>query len=234
MHKCKKRIICSPLVYSDTAQSLSSMGFELVFSCENKNTAPPLAHHADMQLCRASEDIYISAPECIEYYKNFIEKDKIIRGNTYLSCNYPGDIAYNILVSKACAIGNFKYTDSVLLENLKGKRLINISQGYAACTICRISETGYITSDMGVYRALLREKLDVLPIDNSGILLPGYDCGFIGGSSVMLGYDTLGINGDARSLADYDNIKAFCKNYGISVLSMSAEPVMDIGSFIII
>ncbi len=233
-HENKKRIICSPLVYDDAAKTLAQGGFELLHSYENKAVAPPLWYHADMQLCALSDGKYISSPECWDYYKNIVEKDNILRGNTYLSCNYPADIAYNILVSKSCAIGNFKYTDPLLLENLKGKKLINISQGYAGCTICQISDFGYITSDRGVHKALVSEGLDVLLINHGGIILKGYDCGFIGGSSVMLSRDILAVNGNAEALPDYDNIRSFCLNYGVSLLSLSNKPVADIGSFVII
>lgn len=232
--KNKRRIICSPLVHRDTAETLASMGFELLFSCENKAVAPPLAYHADIQLCDVKNGFYVSSPECCDYYKNIVGKDRILCGNTYLSCNYPGDIAYNILVGTSCAIGNFRYADSILLQNLGKRKLINISQGYANCTICRISEEGYITSDKGTYKSLISEGFDVLLIGAGGIVLKGYDYGFIGGSSVMLSSDILAVNGDAKSHADYDNIRAFCRNYGVSVLSLSSEPIEDIGSFLII
>lgn len=229
-------VIVSPDIYPCSAENLKSMGIEVLFSCENKNVSQYLRYHADMQIASISHDTFVAAPECFDYYEELLKNKNVnvLKGNTYLSCNYPADIAYNIIVTENCAIHNFKYTDSVLKSHLNTKKLINVSQGYTACTLRVISENAFITSDRGLYKILKQNKSDVLLINDDSILLPGFDHGFFGGSSVMLSADLLAVNGRVEEHPDYDNIKAFCLNYGVELLSLSNSPVMDIGSFILV
>ncbi len=230
----KNVIISSPDIYDDTAQNLKAFGYDVKSSCKNSNVLPSLAYHVDMQLVKISVNKLVSAPECYDYYTHMLKKYGIdlICGNTFLSCNYPGDIAYNIIIGENYAIHNFKYTDSVLKGLIEPAEFINISQGYTACTLCRLSDYAYITSDSGIYK-ILSEKFDVLLIDDSNVVLPGFDHGFFGGSSFMLTDDTLAVNGDIKTHKSHNEIKSFALNYGIHLLSLSKNPIMDIGSFVI-
>ncbi|MBR3933428.1 MAG: hypothetical protein IKJ68_05930 [Clostridia bacterium] len=227
-------LIVSPDIYPDSVEKLKFLGFDILFSCKNYSVSHPLMYHADMQITRISDDFYVCAPECFEYYTDILKKynKTIIRGNTYLSCNYPSDIAYNIIITESLAIHNFKYTDSAVKSNIINKNLINVSQGYTACTLCPVSGKAFITSDAGIYKKLNSIGYDVLLIDDSKIVLPGFDHGFFGGSSVMLSNDLLAVNGKVEDHPNYNNIKSFCLNYGINLLSLCDKPIMDIGSFI--
>ena len=48
----------------------------------------------------------------------------------------------------------------------------------------------------------------------------------------MVSPDILAVNGNAKYHRNYDDIRAFCQNYNISLVSLSNNPIMDIGSFI--
>ena len=229
-------IIMSPHTYDDTINCMKEFGFDIFFSYENKNVSEPLKYHADMQISNISSSLYVCAPECYDYYEGKLKKynKSIIRGNTFLSCNYPRDIAYNIIITDTYAIHNFKYTDSVIKNNIANKKQINVSQGYCACTLCVLNNNAFITSDNGLYKTLTANKFDVLLIDDSSVHLPGYNHGFLGGASVMLSEKLFAVNGKLEEHPSYNDIKSFCLNYGISVFSMSNRTVMDVGSFILI
>jgi len=76
------------------------------------------------------------------------------------------------------------------------------------------------------------EGVDVLLTDDSDILLPGFDHGFIGGSCFMADAKTLAVNGNIELHSSCKKIKEFCNLHSVSLLSLSRNPVMDIGSFI--
>ncbi len=230
----KKSVIVSPDIYNDTTDNLKNMGIDIIYSMQNQNVSDKLKFHADMQIAKLSDTDYVCAPECFDYYKKALSPYNVnlISGNTYLSCNYPYDIAYNIIITNSYAFHNFKYTDSIIKQKLGTKKLINVSQGYTACILCNLGNGAFITSDMGIYKTLIKNNFDVLFIDDSDILLPGYNHGFFGGSSFMINRDTLAVNGNAKYHRNYDDIRAFCKNYDISLVSLSNSPIMDIGSFI--
>ena len=229
-----KAVITSPDIYPDSVKNLASFGIEVLFSFKNTNVSLPLAYHTDMQLTKISDDFFVCAPECFEYYRKILNKfnKKIIKGNTYLSCNYPHDIAYNIIVTENYAVHNFKYTDSVVKSKIESKTKINVPQGYTACTLCLISENAAITSDAGIYKILLSNGFDVLMINDNNVLLPGFDHGFLGGSSFLLEHNILAVNGKIENHPDYSVIKDFCLKHNVSLLSLSNNPIMDIGSVI--
>lgn len=229
-------VVVSCDAYKDTLNNLEDFGLDVMFSYENKNVLNHLKYHADMQLANIDDSVYVCAPECYDYYSNILKvfNKCIIKGNTFLSCNYPMDIAYNIIVTGKYAIHNFKYTDSIIKDYIKQKKMINVSQGYCACTLCVLGDKAFITSDRGLYKMLTSNKIDVLLTDDSSVLLSGFDHGFLGGASMMISDDLLAVNGKIENHPDYNNIKSFCSNYGISVYSLSNSPVMDVGSFILI
>lgn len=229
-----KAVICSPDIYPDSVKKLNSYGIEVLSSCKCENVLPPLSHHTDLQIAKIEENLFVCAPQLYEYYNTFLTEfnKELIKGNTYLSCNYPGDIAYNIIVTDQYAIHNFDYTDYIIKQKIKFKKKINVRQGYTGCTLCLISENAAITSDSGIYKSLVSNGFDVLFVNDEKILLPGFEHGFFGGSSFMLSPSVLAVNGNIESHNDCKAITHFCSNYGVDVLSLSNECIMDIGSVI--
>lgn len=232
-HKLKA-VICSPDIYPDSVKKLNSYGIEVLPSCKCENVLPPLSYHTDLQIAKLKENLFICAPELHEHYIQLLSKfnKKLIKGNTYLSCNYPDDIAYNIIVTEQYAIHNFKYTDDIIKESIKYKKRINVRQGYTGCTLCPISHNAAITSDYGIYKILVSKGFDVLFVNDEKIFLPGFEHGFFGGSSFMLSPSVLAVNGHIEYHSDCKAIIDFCSNYGVNVLSLSNECIMDIGSVI--
>lgn len=229
-------LIVSDDIYSQSLDTLKNLGINVYSSYTNTAVSAPLQKHVDMQLVHICANTYLCAPQCFEYYDGLSRElnFKLICGDTYLSSNYPNDIAYNIIVTEKYAVHNTKYTDSILMQNLKNKKIINVSQGYSACCVCKIADDAFITSDNGVYRALSDEGCNVLIISGGNILLPGFDEGFIGGASFMLSPQLLAINGNIDMHPDCSLIKKFCKRFGVNVLSLSDNPIMDIGSAVAI
>ena len=229
-----KAVICSPDIYPDSVKKLNSYGIEVLSSCKCENVLPPLSNHTDLQIAKIEENLFVCAPQLYEYYNTLLSKfkKKLIKGNTYLSCNYPGDIAYNIIVTGKYAIHNFDHTDDIIKEEIKHKEKINVRQGYTGCTMRLISENVAITSDSGIYKILTSKGFDVLFVNDKNILLPGFEHGFFGGSSFMLSPSVLAVNGNIEFHNDCKAITDFCSNYGVSVLSLSNECIMDIGSVI--
>lgn len=227
-----KAIIASADMYPDSVATLNKLGISVYHSCKNKFVSPPLDGHADMQLVRLKNNKYLCAPQCYEYYRKLFGKTdcELICGNTYLSSNYPEDIAYNIVVTESYAVHNFKYTDGILKESLNDKIFINVSQGYTACTVCKLPHDSFITSDRGVSKIFEKSGVNFLEITDGDILLPGYDTGFIGGATFMISDDTLAVNGNLNRHRECDRIIDFCYKLEIKVLSLSDNPIMDIGS----
>ena len=235
MNGKNKFTITSSDIYSDSRETLQSLGFEVYNSFNNTNVSTPVSKHVDMQLVHLCGNQYLCAPECYDYYCELsdIMGFDLIKGETYLSSNYPCDIAYNIIVTEKYAVHNFKHTDSKLAQSIKDRNWINVSQGYTACSVCTVNDSAFITADEGIYKALDSYNLDVLKISTGSVLLPGYDTGFFGGACFKISPNTLAVNGNIEYHPDCDKIISFCKKNNVDVLSLSDNPIMDIGSAVI-
>ncbi len=147
---------------------------------------------------------------------------------------YPFDIPLcaRALGSEAI-MANERYTAGEILELCRDEkvRLINVKQGYSACTSLCIG--GVITSDSGISSALAREGAEVLKISSGSVLLPGFDYGFIGGAS---GVDRKKILfcGSLDTHPNYKEIQAFASRFGVECISLSELPLLDVGGLFFI
>lgn len=232
MVKREKTLIVSPLMPDECKQSLLDMQFNLVFSAPLDGVQEGVKYHPDMQLVRADEK-WICAPQVLDYYKPYFDDCglKLDCGESTPEYNYPQDIAYNVAIMGNFAIHNFKYTDKAFIQNSHFEK-INVSQGYTKCNLCIVADDAAITSDEGIYNALLRKNIDLLKIDFGNVCLPGYDYGFIGGASGIIDDKTLAFCGNVDLHPQGELIKSFCKKHGVTTVSLGNVPLMDIGTII--
>lgn len=210
--------------YKELAEKQWGSKYEIIPSFCNKKIAEPVSYHPDMSLC-CIDDVFVCCPESYDYYKEFIG-DKLIPGKTSLNCNYPEDIAYNVLVYKDYAFGRTEYIDEVLKEELRRKNitLIDVNQGYTKCS-CAVCDEGVITADEGIYQKLQEKGINALKIAPGFVELAGYDYGFIGGVSGKI-EGVLTFFGDVSKHADFEKIKSFCK-----INFIYDFPLTDVGTF---
>lgn len=233
---CKKAIVVSDDLYSSAKDYFVNNGYEIIPTYVNNNVNAYLSKHADMQIVHIRDNTYICAPVCYDYYKQQLKNYSvnILCGETNLSSNYPGDIAYNIIITEKFAVHNFKYTDSKTDSLINDKTKINVSQGYTGCSVCKIAADAFITSDKGILKELKNTCADVLEISSGHIVLDGFDEGFIGGSCFLISENTLAVNGNITLHPDYKSIFDFCMSHGVKVLSLSDNAIADIGSAVIV
>ncbi|MDF2568363.1 MAG: hypothetical protein K0R90_1819, partial [Oscillospiraceae bacterium] len=147
---------------------------------------------------------------------------------------YPMDISLN-----ACRIGNFIFCKQQVLDEVIKDYLIkheieivNVNQGYTKCSACIVDEKSVVTSDIGIANAMEKKGIDVLLIDPRGILLEGYDTGFIGGCCGKLDKDTILFTGDLSSHKDSLLIRKFITSKGIEILECENQALVDIGGIL--
>ena len=96
-----------------------------------------------------------------------------------------------------------------------------------------IGDHALITADHSIAKAARQQGLDLLQIRPGAVLLPGYDCGFIGGAASHSPYtesDRVFFCGDLHSHPDADAIETFCHRHGKAVISLSDESLLDVGT----
>ena len=233
------------IVLSSSSLSIScdkkirELGFEPVKMPPYKRLQCGVASHPDM-LVFFMGDKYLCTSE---YYNEAIEIFEKINslGYTPILCDeiprdkYPNDVIFNAL-----PLGNLIFgLENNLSLSLKneavriGKTIVNVKQGYTKCSTAKISEKAIITADKGIARAASLNGIDVLTISEGNILLDGYDTGFIGGACGSFD-DKIYFCGDISSHPDGNKIKDFCKKHKKTCISLSNEPLFDVGSLFFI
>jgi len=177
--------------------------------------AEPIRNHPDLVYCRLTEDT-------------------IFLGNEQLlTPEYPGDIIYNGFSTGKYFIHDLRHTDGQLLKAVEELKLIpvNVKQGYACCSIVPVDEDSTITADRGIARAAEAAGIKVLTVEAGHVELPGYDTGFLGGTSGRVGDEIL-FNGDLSAHPDFEAIKDFIESRGLKIKYFEGYPLRDIGSII--
>lgn len=190
------------------------------------------AEHADMLFCHAGNGLCIVAPSQTAL-RTALEKEGF---SVFLSSapggTYPQDVLLNAAVTKSVAAGNFRYTDPVLLGLLQNRKLLNVKQGYAKCSVCFVTENAVITEDEGIAAAFRKEGAEVLLISKGDIFLSETHYGFFGGCSGKLDKDLLAVTGKLSSHRDGEKIKAFAHRHGAAVTELTDGVLTDIGGIL--
>ena len=147
---------------------------------------------------------------------------------------YPDDCALNVLNLSGRAYCRSDSASVTVREHLlaAGIPLRSVKQGYPACSVMALGDSSAITSDRGMARALSDDGVSVLLIEAGGISLPPHEYGFIGGAS-FVHRDTVYFFGDVRSHNDGERIINFINERGYKVISLSGEPLIDLGGALV-
>jgi len=157
----------------------------------------PVACHPDMILAEAAGALFLSR-RYAETYPGLIhalaEKTglPVILSDAPRSTVYPHDVGCNAFVwereeGDALLVGRLESLFPEILRRAEeaGIRAVHVRQGYAACS-CIPLPGMLLTSDWGIMKALRPYSEEVFWVPSYGILLPGYNQGFLGGASGVL------------------------------------------------
>ncbi len=193
----------------------------------------PVASHADMLLCVIDKNIFCYDEyycENIELFKKIENSYNIIRIKKQCAKKYPNDVSLNVLV-----IGNtiFTKTSSTAKEIIdyattNGYKIVDVKQGYSACSTLVINNTTAITTDSGIHKALINEGYKALLVTSNCIELKGYNCGFIGGAGGVIG-KTVYFFGDISLHPDYQKISSLLLEEKYEICSILSGGVYDFG-----
>lgn len=157
----------------------------------------PVAAHPDMILCEVSGTLFFSR-RYAETYPALIREIAEKSGKTVLLSDaprspvYPEDAGCNAFVweredGNPLLVGRLDILFPEIPQKAReaGIRAVHVRQGYAACSSLPLPSV-LLTSDWGITRALRPYSDAVVWVPSDGILLPGYDQGFLGGASGVL------------------------------------------------
>lgn len=215
-------------------EKLQKMGYKLVFMPQVSALDTPICAHPDMSVINigqkwfAANDIH----DTLMFLKNceFVSRADCVGNNL----SYPFDVAFNGAVVGKRLICNSKYISRHILDYvLKSDfEIVDVKQGYTKCSVCVVDDNSIITEDKGVADKCANAGIDVLLLKTHGVKLDGFENGFFGGCSGKLSDGHLVFAGCIEEHAEYKEILEFCTVRGVKPVSLSDEPLYDVGSII--
>ena len=231
----KKTVLVDERISEDCFKALSDRGFLPVRLPKIPTLPSPIASHTDIIAFKLLETVFFSKA----YFDMFFDMLSPLFGkNIRLSdcsqgVNYPLDAIFNgLLIGDRlfCKADTFS-SEIIGAAREKNIKIVPVKQGYPACTALKISENAVITADRGMAKALTSEGISVLLIESGGISLPPYEYGFIGGAGAADG-ECVYFFGDVSLHPDSKRIIDFIESQGRMAVSLSSEPLVDLGGMI--
>ena len=232
--------LLSGLKYADILKkTIEKLGIQPVFIPDNPYIDDRLSGHVDLSVFYpGGKDIFLAPFLKDSKTADIIRKIGLnpVYANIKQGKKYPFDAQMN-----ACAWENYLiYSENVtageIIEYFKNKkgRLISCRQGYLNCSVCKVDNNSIITADRGVYDSCTAAGLDVLLINPGFIELPGYDYGFLGGSSFKISDNKIAFTGSLKNHPDEKKILEFLKSKNQEAVFLTDEAIFDIGGAILI
>ncbi|KDR95543.1 hypothetical protein SAMN02745945_01390 [Peptoclostridium litorale DSM 5388] len=215
---------------------LNDRGIETIDGFNSKMTYEAISGHPDISFCHVGGSKAVASPESFEYYKKELSRHgfEVVRGQKSPGIKYPGNICYNAAIIGSLVIHKLSHTDTVLLDELEcnGIKKINVKQGYSKCSICIVGENAIITADSNIHEVALQNGVGSLLIRAGGVVLDGFEYGFIGGSSGLISENEIFFAGDIANHPNYASIMEFLHKNGKDAVCMNGRELLDVGSII--
>ncbi|HAN20954.1 MAG: hypothetical protein A2Y15_03070 [Clostridiales bacterium GWF2_36_10] len=230
-HGKVKQILVSSILSDEILQELVLLGIEPIKLGKAPRIISELAYHPDILTLNYAPGKWLVENNCS--YSPANVNIMLTEVKYHLGNKYPADCIFNSFV-----IGKNLYcgvVNSGLYENVNELNTfteIQFKQGYAKCSIIVLNDHSFITSDKSIEKKLLELQYDCLLVSNECIKLNGYNNGFIGGCAGKISEDLLAFTGNIKAHVNYNNIKDFCKNHNIEIVSLSNELFYDYGGLL--
>ena len=222
-------------------RALMLRGFRVIKMPPSKRLGEAIASHPDMLMFKHKNEIITSADFCDEAAYVFSDIREMCQGaritftDDVFESEYPRDAIFNALTCRDMIFCRKASVSPAVLEYAakNGLKVIDVKQGYPACTTLALSDDVCVTADDGMARALKAAGIQVYKIDNGDIVLPPYEYGFIGGAAGVFGGVAYFL-GNLDSHRSANTIKEACKAAKVTPVSLSDEPLADLGRIIFI
>lgn len=220
---------------------LENMGYRTVLMPRHPALSEAMASHPDMLVMMMGGELITEKRYAEDNSAIFDEISslcpwlKIRLADITLADKYPCDCRLNALTIGTKLFARVESAAEEIKDAAErfGIEKIAVKQGYPACTVLALGDSHAITADRGMARAMQREGINVLLIEDGDILLPPYEYGFIGGASGVHGRRVFFI-GDLSMHRNASEIESFCRAAGYEPVSLGIGALIDLGRIIFI
>lgn len=227
-----KTIILDSRTSKKSVETLSELGFDIIYVPQNKCFDLPVSAHPDVFITKIKDKWFSDA--CLEHlFEQFGNIEFCSReiGETQI-IKYPYDCSFNCVSLGNFLICNKKITNNEILNFAKetNMNILHTNQGYSKCSICKVNENAIITEDTQIHRIAIEHGINSLLIQKGHVVLDGYEYGFFGGCTGLIENNLLAVNGDISKHPNYKEILEFSRQQKVELINLNNEQLYDIGT----
>lgn len=214
-------------------KNLLKLGFYIPFLTTGV-TYEAISGHPDIFFCRGDGPVIV-APNLPEDYLTILKKYNVsfTIGHRPVGNKYPETARYNAVVTGDLLIHNERISDESLKKYFAAQKSIHVNQAYTRCNLIPLRNGQFITSDEGIFKILESNTIDVEYFSPEGILLPGFDHGFLGGTMGLgLFNEKIYLLGQLKSYPEGDRLGALLNRAGYETVELYPGPLFDGGSLL--
>ncbi len=224
----------------EAKEKLARHGQVVEFSTEGF-TQSAVSGHPDIFFCKTPQ-VLVIAPNLPEAYFRILDQHSIRYeiGNLRVGENgeknkihHSAFIHYTAAVNDEYLIHTLQYTEPVILQNCHYLKKIPVRQGYTRCNLFLINKKHYLTSDTGIDETLQRYGLEGLCVSPDGIVLSGFQNGFIGGTIGIYG-ETVFLTGSLQQYPEGQKVKHYLEELHYEIVELYDGPLLDAGGILFI
>ncbi len=219
----------------EEAKRILHMYGDVINISSNGITYDAVSGHPDVFLCEIATGEFVVAPNTPNDILKNMEGNSITisQGIKNVGYKYPQSAHYNAVVTENFIIHNLDITDEKVRDFCISKDHIHVNQGYTRCNLLALKNDNFITSDKGIFDSLKSKGLNCLYVKPEGIVLPGYDNGFIGGTAGIYN-NTVYFIGNLDFFASGNSIRTFLVETGYNIIELYNGPLYDGGSILFV
>jgi len=217
----------------EAIKNLSAFGTFVPFATRGI-TYEAVSGHPDLFFCQQQQQVVV-APNVPERYLKVLQNHGLsfVKGKLPVGKFYPQTSRYNAVVSNNFLIHNAKHTDSSLIETFVKKEFIHVNQGYTRCNLLLLNDSLFITSDNGIFKQLQKKHLDVHYFSPTGILLPCFGHGFLGGCLGIF-ENMVFVTGSFFRFPEGEKLSTLLESRHYKIVELYDGPLYDGGSLFFI
>lgn len=227
-----KIVFVDSRIENDEQNNLIKLGYEVLKCPLSSDLYSAVSGHPDMLMFIVNSKKIIVHKNMQNEFTARLKKLNIdvISSQNALKDLYPKDIILNGVSIANYFVHKLKNTDTILLNNLSGKILINVNQGYTKCSTAIVSPEAIMTSDKKIAETFKNLDMDVLYLPPGDIILPGLNYGFIGGCCSLLEKNLMVFYGDLTNYKYEFEVLSFLKKHFVKPYYLSPRKLIDRGS----
>lgn len=219
--------------------ALKKRGFSVCKLPPHPALPSPVASHPDMLVFFAQDAVF-----CTRSYLSVAERElkmlsRVAQRPLRVLAEDVGNVYPHDVLLNAAPVGDrlLCLTKHTANEIVARYRPISVRQGYAKCSTLPVGDNAIVTADPSITQAARQNGIDVLTVREGSVGLECYGTGFLGGAASYAPY------GDSREIffcgalsshPDHAVISRFCNERGYETVSLSDDPLTDMGTIFLI